>query len=242
MSIFRLALKKNITNVIAAIIAGGFIYYFLGLIPYYPKNLWLPIVIILFLTWLIKPNLGAVIVLIILLFPIAYNSLTLAIIYFLLLLFVAVIETWAIGPYGILVLIATTLIVLQPKIANLILLMPFLAGFLGIRRGVVLSALSCFWAQVIASLLGLSNIGLLFVNTQSNPLISINPKPLSTLFEKGWLTTQTQVAFIDSQLFNSLLSPFIHQPIHFFQVGLWAISAGIISFLLAKPIIKGLSG
>ena len=234
----RPALKKFIFNVTTALLAGGFTYYSMGLIPYYPLEWRLPIMIAMVVIWALKPNLGVVSALAISIFPIAYNSLTLAILFFLLLLLAAIIETWTLGPYGFLVLATTTVIVLQPKLTVLLLLMPLLAGFLGVRRGATLGALSCFWAQALASMMGQASIGLLIVKTQVAPLISLNPKPLNTLFDSTWLNAQANTGSLDTKLTATLLTPFIERPILLAQVVLWAIAAAVLAFLLTKPVVK----
>jgi len=229
--------NKLIFSSATALLAAAFTYFATGLFPYYPLDWRWPIVLAVVILWVIKPAIGVAFSLALYLLPIAYNSITLAMIYILGLILIAIAEVWAIGPYGFLVLAGTTMVILKPQLTILTLIAPLLAGFLGTRRGVVLAAASCFWAQMLASLRGQTNIGLLTVSTQTAPLISLIPKPVSSLLDFGWLSAQVDRGNIDTNLFSTLFMPYIERPILLVQVGLWAITAGIISVLLSKPLV-----
>jgi hypothetical protein len=230
--------NKLIFSSITALSAAGFTYFATGLFPYYPLDWRWLIVLAVVILWVIKPTIGVVFSLALYLLPIAYNSLTLAIVYFLLLALIAIVEVWALGPYGFLVLAGATAIILQPKLVPFLFMMPLLAGFLGARRGAVLGGLTCFWAQVFASLTGKAYIGLLVVRTQTAPLLPLNPKPVSSLMDFAWLSAQTNRGNIDTNLFSKLFTPFIERPILLVQVGVWAVTAGVLGLLLSKPLLR----
>lgn len=190
--------RQLIFNGSAALLAGAFTYYALRLLPYYPVEWHWPAVVAAVILWVVKPNLGVAFSLTLFLFQIAYNSLSLAFVFFLLLILIAIVEIWAIGPYGFLVLAAVTVIAIQPELRILLLAAPLLAGFLGVKRGAVLGTLSCFWAQGLALLAGQATLGLLAIKAQAAPLLIIKSKPMAALFDFSWVDAQLKGGNIDT--------------------------------------------
>lgn len=231
-------LQKTIVNLVSGVIACFFIIYSLNLIPFYPQDSRKLIAIAVGFLWFLNPILGVVAGLGILIIPITYTSLTLTIILLMFYLIVAILETWAVGPFGFLVMAATVIIVLHPEIHFLLLAIPLIAGFMGARRGAVLAAFSGFLALSLGLLIGKSHLGLISVSSIIKPIIHLNSEPVTKMFGSGWLIAQTQEGLIDTALFKAVLSPFGDHPELLVQIALWAVAAGLIGYFIKKPLIK----
>lgn len=171
---------KLIFNVSTAFLAAGFTYYVTGLLPYYPLEWRWLLIIAVAVIWLLKPSAGLMFTLAVYILPIAYNSnsITLTILYLLLLIL-----TGVVGPYGFLVMAAATITSLQPQLAGLLLISPLMAGFLGSRRGAFLGSLTCFWVEALGLLRGKASVGLLILGAQTKPLISLRSTPVNSLLD-----------------------------------------------------------
>jgi hypothetical protein len=62
----------------------------------------------------------------------------------------------------------------------------------------------------------------------------LNPAPLQTLLDFGWLAGWLQHRQLDTDLLSALFSPFIQHPALLLQVALWAVTAGAVGFLLTR--------
>jgi len=231
---------KRIVGIVTALLAGGFTHFLTGLFPYYPDEWrWLVAAAVVAL-WVFKATNGVALALVVFLLPITYTSLTLALVFIVFLTCVAIVEIWALGPYGFLVLAGTTVVVLQPNLAILLLAAPIVAGFLGPRRGAVLGGIACFWAQALALLRGQADVGLLAVGPRTPPMITANPKPVSSLLDFSWLSIQGEKGSLDTDLISRLFAPFLEQPVLLVQVGLWILAACGVGMLLSRSFVKRL--
>jgi len=231
--------RKLIFNSSAAFLAASFTYYVTGMLPYYPPGWRWLLIIAVALMWLLKPSGRLWFTLAIYILPVAYSSTTLAALYILLL----IMFTGVMGPYGFFILAAVTVTSLQPQLAGLLFIAPLMAGFVGARRGAVLAALACFWAELLALLGGKSSIGLLVLGAQANPLISSRITPVNSLLNFTWLrtltTTETGKTVLFSKLFkldllSKLFTPFIERPVLLAQIVLWAVAASVMGSLLFR--------
>jgi transitional endoplasmic reticulum ATPase len=219
---------KLIFNVATAFLAAGFTYYVTGLLPYYPPSWRWLLILAVGAIWILKPTGGLIFTLAVYILPIAYNSITLAILYLLLIL------TGVAGPYGFLVMGATTIAFLVPQLIILLPIAPLMAGFLGTRRGAFLGALTCFLTEMLALLGGKASAGLVILGVQAKSLISLHSTPVNSLLDFTWLKTLTAAKSVDSVLLSKLFTPFIERPILIAQIVLWAVTAGVIGSLHAR--------
>ena len=228
---------KLIFNVSTAFLAAGFTYYVTGLLPYYPLEWRWLLIIAVAVIWLLKPSVGLMFTLAVYILPIAYNSnsITLTILYLLLLIL-----TGVVGPYGFLVMAAATVTSLQPQLAGLLLISPLMAGFLGSRRGAFLGSLTCFWVEALGLLRGKASVGLLILGAQTKPLISLRSTPVNSLLDFSWLKTLTNAKTGGTVLLSKLFTPFIERPILLAQIALWAVTAGVIGLLLFRSKLRNL--
>lgn len=208
--------------------AIGFTYYLTGLLPYYPLNWRSLLILAVGFMWILKPVGGLIFTLAVYILPIAYNSITLAILYLLFIL------TGVAGPYGFLVMAVATVIILILQITVLLPVAPLMAGFVGRRRGVLLAVLTCFLVEILALLRGQVNAGLVMLGTQTKPLLSVHTSPVNSLLDFKWLKTSTVAKSVDLSLLSKLFTPFIERPILIAQIVLWAVTAGVVGTLLDK--------
>ena len=234
----NLTIKKYILNAALGILSGGFAYYILGLIPFYPVDLKLFLVFILFLLWALKPTFGVAATLLLFLFPIAYNSVTLLFLFIAFIILIAIIDSSSIGPYGFFILAAAVICVIQPKLAFLVLLLPVLAGFMGMRRGMIMGAVTACWVQALACLMGRPDVGLLFTPAATKPLITLHMWPLTSLLDVSWINAYANVVSLDSRITSAFFLPYLKNPIFLIQLALWALCAGVVAFLISRPIVK----
>lgn len=231
-------------NAGAALLAAGFTYFVTGALPYYPLGWrWLIILVVTGL-WLLKPAGGLFFTLAALMLPVAYSSLTLAAAYFL--VFGPIV---AMGPFGFLVLATTAAALFLPQLAGLLFVGPFMAGFLGSRRGGVLGAVACLWVELLALLGGQASAGSLVIGAQTAALVSLRSTAVTSLLDFAWLNALTNTKASDSdsvgRLFQSdllagLLTSFVERPILLAQVALWAVAAGVIGALLSRAQAPGI--
>ena len=231
-------IQKTITNLAGGLLTGIFVFYILNLIPFYPHNVQLALAVGVAIVWLINPIAGIFVALGILIIPITYVSLTLTIILLMFLLIVAVFESWAVGPYGFLVLAGTVVLVLHPELHFLLLTIPLLAGFMGTRRGIFLGAFSGFLALALGVVVGKQNMGVLHTWRTTNPHLSLHSAPTGELFGSGWLTDQVQNGLINEPLFKAVMAPFGDHAAMLAQIALWALAAGLMGAFISKPLIK----
>lgn len=228
----------------AALLAAAFTYFVMRALPYYPLGWQWFIILAIAGLWLLTPTWGLLFTLAAYILPIAYNSTTLAAVYVLLLSLIGLM-----GPYGFIVLAVTAVTFLLPQLAGLLLIAPLLAGFLGPRRGVVLGAVACLWAEILALLGGRASIGLLVIGVQTPPLVSLHSKPVSSLLDFAWLNALTNMKAGETDLLaklfardllSKLLAPFIERPILLAQAALWAVAAGVIGALLFRSQLRSI--
>lgn len=234
----NLTIKRYFLNAALGVLAGGFAYYILGLIPFYPVDFKLFLVLILFLLWALKPTFGVAATFLLFLFPIAYNSITLLFLFIAFIILIAIIDSSSVAPYGFFILTAATICVIQPKLAFLVLLLPVLVGFMGIRRGMIMGAITAFWVQSLACLMGKPNVGLLFTPAGTRPMITLHTWPLTSLLDVSWINAYANVVSLDSRITSALFLPYIKNPMLLIQPALWALCAGTVAFLISRPIIK----
>jgi transitional endoplasmic reticulum ATPase len=229
---------RLVINVGAALLVAGFTYFVTGVLPYYPPGWrWLIILTVTGL-WLLRPTGGLLFTLAAYVLPITYSSTTLAAVFFL--LFGPMV---AMGPYGFLVLATTAVAASMPLATSALLVAPLMAGFLGPRRGGVLGALACLWAEMLALLGGQASAGLLAIGVQTTALVSTRSTPVASLLDFAWLNVLANAKagdsdsvgrLLQSELLSKLLTPFIERPILLAQVALWAVAAGVIGSLLSR--------
>ncbi|MEF3245410.1 MAG: AAA family ATPase [Caldisericaceae bacterium] len=219
---------KTISKIVAASLAMGFTYHLTGLLPYYPLNWRSLLILAVGFMWILKPAGGLIFTLAVYILPIAYNSITLAILYLLFIL------TGLAGPYGFLVMSVATVTLLIPQLTVLLPVAPLMAGFVGRRRGVLLAVLTCFLVEILALLRGQANAGLVMLGTQTKPLVYLHSMPVNSLLDFTWLKTITAEKSVDLHLLSKLFTPFIERPILIAQIVLWAVTAGVIGSLLDK--------
>ena len=234
-------IQKTIINLVGGLLMGAFVFYIIRLLPFYPQTYKLPLAIAEAIVWLINPIAGIFGALAILIVPITYVSLTLTIILLLFLLIVAVFESWAVGPYGFLVLAGMVVLVLHPELHFLLLTIPLLAGFMGPRRGVFLGAFSGFLALALGVVVGKQSMGVLHIWRTTNPHLSLHAAPGGKLFGSGWLTAQVQDGLVNDTLFKAVMAPFGDHAAMLAQIALWALAAGVMGAFISKPIIKKVS-
>ena len=229
---------KVVFNAVTALVSAGFTYLVTGALPYYPIGWrWLIVLTVAVLS-VLNPRTGTIIALLSYILPIAYNSLTLATLYVMLLLLLATFRM--LQTYQFLVLVGTAFVALNPRLSILLLAFPLLSGYLGVGAGSSLASIACFLAESIGLLKGKATVGLLTLGKASKPLVSIQSKPVTSLGNFGWLkaatTTKTGQApastFFSHNLLSKLFVPFIERPILLAQIILWAITAGVFGTLL----------
>jgi hypothetical protein len=230
--------QKTLVNLGSGALAGLFVFFVLNLIPFFPdeSKTWLALGTAV--SWVLNPILGVVVSIGLFIIPITYTSLTVAVIFLLFLLIVAVFDTWAVGPYGFLVLAAMVAILLQPELNFLILTIPLAAAFLGPRRGSILAVFGCFLSLTLGVIRGKPDFGLLLVEGARKQLLFLKAEPLGKLFGSGWLEAQTRKGVIDTKIFNAVLSPFGDHFVMLVQILFWGLAAGVTGYLLSRPAYK----
>ena len=226
-------------RIAAAVMAAGFTFAVLDALPYYPPGWQLLLTLAVGVLWLLRPATGLLLTLLVYLLPIAYSSITLAMLYVPSMLLIG-----ATGPYGFLVLAVTTTVLLMPEFTRFLLVAPLAAGFLGARRGAFLAVLACFWAQIVALLTGVAQIGLLVTGVTTPPLVSLRSTPLNSLLDFSWMKApgatpmdgaNPLIVMFNPGLFSELFTPFVERPFLLAQIALWATAAGAVGAILAKP-------
>lgn len=220
--------RKLLYNVLTAITTGGFTYFITKAMPYYPVGWrWLLIVLVTFLTFL-KPTVGVVFASFSYILPIAYNSLTLGMLYIAFLLFLAIFRL--LRPFPFFILATTSIIILNPKLVILAPAIPLIAGYTGLSMAPLLASIACFLAEIIGLLKGVPALGLLILSSQSKPLISIKSKPVVSLRNFDWIN-KSMLAKSSALNLSGLFNPFIDRPILISQIILWAVSAGVFAYM-----------
>lgn len=227
----------------AALLAAGFTYFVTRALPYYPPGWQWLVILVVAVSWLIRPVAGLWLTLAAYILPIAYQSVALGILYLLLLA-----PLGAMGPYGFFALAATTIAIALPNMAILLFLAPLMAGFLGPRRGSVLGGIACLWAECLALLKGQPRIGMLVTGIDQAPLVSLRTAPVPSLQDFTWLTAVTKGGpdwlsrlFVTGNPLSGLFTPFVERPILLAQVALWAAAAGVAGAILFRPQFRRMS-
>jgi hypothetical protein len=112
-------------------------------------------------------------------------------------------------------------------------LVPLLSGFSGVGLSPILASFGCFLLEIIGILEGVPSIGLLSLGAKTKPLIALHTKPVDSLRDFAWLNQSLSSKNITPK-FESVLTPFLDRPILVSQIIVWAITAGVFSYLWHK--------
>ncbi len=218
---------------ITALLVAAFGYFVLQALPYYPTAWGWIAVIAIGILWFLRPGAGLWFSLAAFALPIAYHSAPLLAVYVPAVLLL-VPAGW-IDPYGFLVLAAAVLSGAVPRLSWLLPLAPLAAGFKGSRRGPMLGAVVCLFAELLALLGGRSTTGILTVGSGLEPLVSLRSTPVSSLMDFSWVRSSPGLFAGTGAFLSRLFTPFAVQPVLISQVLLWALASGVIGALLARP-------
>jgi len=223
--------RKIIYNALSAVIVSGFTYFLTKSLPYYPSGWqWLLVFTIGLLTFF-KPALGIVFSSLLFILPISYISLNLGLLYIAFLILLAIFKL--LKPFPFFVLGLSSIIATNPKLYALEILVPLLSGFSGVGLSPILASFGCFLLEIIGILEGVPSIGLLSLGAKTKPLIALHTKPVDSLRDFAWLNQSLSSKNITPK-FESVLTPFLDRPILVSQIIVWAITAGVFSYLWHK--------
>jgi serine/threonine protein kinase len=215
---------------VAALLVAAFTYFVTKVLPYYPAGWRWLIIVTLGGLWLLDPMRGLALTLALYVPPMAYNSISLAGLYLVAFLFFGPVEL--LTPYTFFVFAATTVVVSQAPLGGLLLIAPLAMGVMGPRRGAILGALACLWAEVMGLLAGHASVGLLAIGP-TTPLLAIHSMPVGSLQDFGWWNFQADLAFALDML-SRLLASFVELPALLGQVIVWAVAAGVTGAVLHR--------
>jgi hypothetical protein len=204
--------------------------------PYYPPDTLVTVAVFAGISWLIHPRAGSFVTLAVFILPVAYHSPTLALVYLLFFLLLSILDIELLGAYGMLILCGVTTIAMLAQGTPVLLAVPLLAGFLGARRGALMGGITCLWLEVINILGGKSQLGLLVLTQPPTSSFILKSGPITSLADFGWFLTWWEARKIDTELLSGLFAPLIQQPVLLIQIGLWAVSAGFVGFLLSRKL------
>ncbi|MGC8979378.1 AAA family ATPase [Caldisericum sp.] len=220
--------KKIIYNLITALLAASFTYYFTKLLPYYPQNWRWFFILLVGVIWAIKPTIGVLFTLVIYLLPITYNSTTLGILYLIIML------TTLSDPFGFFIIAASIIASVVVQLNFLLPVVPLLAAFSNSNRRVFIGGLSCFLIEVLYLLIGKNSVGVIKLGGQTKPLLTLHTAPVPSLLDFSWLKVATSKTIVDISLISKLFTPFFDRPILLAQILLWSLTAGAVGLLLFK--------